>query len=334
MVDLSRTEEQLLSEIEFNGCTSSSADPSLGARCRLVGRTPADLLPLLSKTFSTYYPDVDAKHLSRDLIDLVKKGLGNAYKWGNERDEKKELVVTTAMTRHGAVIKISDQGHGFDVLRVVTERSFTHGGSGLTRFRKTSSVITYADSGRTLLIRFLCDADPDSGGKRTRMNGSAPPNTSRIEVSDLAQGDQVKVKGVLGPDGTFVAKKVTVKPCEELAIIAAPLQQVQDEGSVIRILDLNVTVPGNTEVVDTDLQPAGFEQLRAGQVVWLSGRYVPGEGFAPVRIKIRRGRDGELSEVQGRIETIDPIEGRFRVAGVTIITDARTEVLSSVQAQT
>src|SRR5918996_1792082 len=144
MVDLSRTEDQFLAEIHCNsaraGLENTVESPALDAPWQLVGRTPAELFPLLTKTFSAFYADVPDRHVSRDLMDPVKKGLGNAYKWGKKRDHDKQLVVTAVMTRVGAVIKITDEGQGFDVARVVRDGSFTHGGSGLTRFHKTSSV--------------------------------------------------------------------------------------------------------------------------------------------------------------------------------------------------
>ncbi len=333
MVDLAATEQQFLADIHYTNASDVRDTPGFDVPWRVVGRTPADLFPVLTQTFSACYAHVPTDHLTRDLIDLLKKGLGNAYKWGNGRDQQKELVVTTVMTRLGAVIKISDQGNGFDVPRVVRDRSFTHGGSGFTRFRKTSSVISYADGGRTLLIRFLCDADAVAA-TRIPTNSTTPATASPIGRGDLKLQDQVKVKGVLEPDGTFLARKVTVKPCEELAVIEAPLQHVQDDGRVIRILGLSLVLPQNTEIIDAELKPAAFDQLKAGQVVWLAGRDVPGEGFTPVRIKMRRGQHGHMSELQGRIEAIDQAGRSFRAVGVTFVTDDRTEILSRVHMQT
>jgi hypothetical protein len=330
MVDLGRTEEQLLAEIHLDGRQSPLETPALAAPWRLVGRTPAELLPVLAKTFSTRYEHLPPAHVSRDLIDLVKKGLGNAYKWGNERDPDKLLVVMAVMTHTGALIKITDQGNGFDVPRVVRDRTFTHGGSGLTRFQKTSSVISYADGGRTLLIRFLCDAEAERIATDTSITMAAQRTpTRRVDLDHLRPGGQVKVKGVLEPNGTLLARKVTLRPCEEATVIEAPLQRVQDNGRVIRLLGLNVTLSEKTEITDAELTPAGFDRLRAGEVVWLTGRYVPDEGLAPVRIKIRRGQNGQTSEVQGRIEAINHADKTFRVVGITVVTDRETEVRAS-----
>jgi hypothetical protein len=334
MVDLSRTEEQFLAEIHSNSARAALENnaqaglerPALDAPWQLVGRTPGELFPLLTKTFSAFYAEVSDSHVSRDLIDPVKKGLGNAYKWGNKRDHEKQLVVTAVMTRVGAVIKITDEGQGFDVPRVVRDGSFTHGGSGLTRFHKTSSVISYADGGRTLLIRFLCDAEAERSSEQAIVQATRRPSAISIDLIHLIPGGQVKVKGVLNRNGTLLARKVTLKPSEDLAVIEAPLQQVQDNGRAIRLLDLNVTLSEQTEIIDADLTPVGFDRLRAGEVVWLTGKYAAGEGLTPVRIKIRRGRNGETSEVQGTIEAINHADKTFRVVGITVVTDDHTEV--------
>jgi hypothetical protein len=326
MVDLGCTEEQLLTEIQLDGARPVLETPALVARWQLVGRTPAELFPFLMKTFSDFYAHVPDSHVSRDLIGPVKKGLGNAYKWGNKRDQEKQLVVTAVMTRVGAVIKITDEGQGFDVPRVVRDGSFTHGGSGLTRFHKTSSVISYADGGRTLLIRFLCDAEAERIGESaiTQATRRMPPTAS--DLVHLIPGGQVKVKGVLDLNGTLLARKVTLKPSEDLVVIEAPLQQVRDNGRAIRLLDLHVTLPEQIEIINADLTPAGFDRLRAGEIVWLTGKYAAGEGLTPLRIKIRRGPNGQTSEVQGTIEAINHADKTFRVVGITVVTDDHTEV--------
>jgi hypothetical protein len=327
MVDLSRTEQQMLAEVELDSCTDRGGAASVKP-WHVMGRTPGELLPTLTNALSKCYAHVPDKHVSYDLIAVVKKALGNAYKWGNKRDQEKLLIVTTLTTGIGAVIKISDQGNGFDVSRVVRDRLFTRKGSGLTRFRKTSSIISYADGGRTLLIRFLCDAEADRSGTGTRMTatGAAPSNSCRIDLRDLRPGDQVKVRGIPEPNGNLLASRVTVKPFEELAVIEAPLQPAPGNGRVICLLNLNVTVSERTQIIDAELAPAGFDRLRAGQDVWVTGRYVPGEGLAPLKIKIRPGQKDHTSGLRGAIEAINHADKTFRVVGITVVTDNCTEV--------
>jgi hypothetical protein len=144
----------------------------------------------------------------------------------------------------------------------------------------------------------------------------------------------VKVKGVLEPDGTLLARKVTrkvtVKSFEDVAVVEAALQQVQDNGKAVRILDATVRLSERTQIVDADLGPAGPDRLRPGDVVWLTGTYLAEQGLVAARIKIRGGRSAETSELQGRIEEIDRSGRNFRVLGIRVACDDRTELRSSL----
>jgi hypothetical protein len=326
MVDLGRTEQEMLSEIGVPGGTAPADTRAPGKPWRLVGRTPADLLPVLTTTFCDCYAHVPARHVFDDLIYPVKKALGNAYKWGNRTDREKLLIVTSVMTPTGAVIKITDQGDGFDVRHVIESRSFTHGGSGVTHFHRTQSVISFADGGRTLLIRFLSDTGSSGTVASAAVADGAATDTRRIDFTDLQLRDQVKVKVVHGAEGHLVARKITLKPFEDVVVVEAPLQHMQDNGMVVRILGSTVRLSERTQIVDTDLGVAGPERLRAGDVVWLTGSYIPGEGLLAARVKIRGGRRGDTSELQGRIEAIDRSDRSFRVLGITVACDDRTEL--------
>jgi Domain of unknown function (DUF5666) len=318
MVDLARTEAEMLSEIGATVSTAPTDAPTSGAPWRVVGRTPADLLPVLTEALCGRYSHLPLQHVFDDLVYLLKKGLGNAYKWGNKTDPDKRLIVTSVMTPIGAVIKISDEGNGFDVPHVIRDRSFTHGGSGVSRFHKTSSIVSYADGGRTLLIRFLCDIE------RAAATATASSKTSRLELSDLHSGDQVKVKGVFA-DGTLLAMKVTLKPVEEPAVIEAPLQRGQDDGKVV-LLGSTVSLSEDTEIIGPDLVRRNADRLGVGDVVWLTGAYFSGKGLVATRIKVRSGRSAHTSELQGRIEEIDHAGRTFRVLGIRVAVDERTEV--------
>jgi hypothetical protein len=128
------------------------------------------------------------------------------------------------------------------------------------------------DDGRTVLIRFLCDAD---AGTSVAAAGTAQSSARRIDFHDLRFADQVKVKCILESDGRILARKVTPKSLEESAVIEAPLQQISDNGRVLRLLNLDITVPGQIPIAN-----AGLDRPRAGQVVWLAGTYSPGEGLS------------------------------------------------------
>ena len=335
MLDIGRTEDDLLADIHAPACASrapgpgGSGAPGDGHSWVLAGRTPDELLPVLTGACSRRYAGAARDHLSANLHYLVKKGLGNAFKWGNGSDAGKVLVVTTVMTDVGAVVKISDQGTGFEVTRVIEQfnrrdRYFVHGGSGLAHFQAASSVVSYADGGRTLLIRFLCEADR-AGSRRPRGRLARTPGHN-IVFTALAPGDHVEVKGSLAPDGVFAAVKIKLKAAEQLAIIEAGLQEVSGRGRTIRILNRSLDLPEETEITSAARGRLDFTALRAGVVVELSGRYTPAAGFLPVRVKVRSEDALESVEVQGCIEEINNADRTFTVVGLIVRTGDATEL--------
>jgi len=184
MINLNLTRDQMLTEIKVSektlaNCINNPADPGLvspdGAHLVVHGKTPDELLPILNRAFSQRFARVPQERLIRDLSYPLKKGLGNAYKWGNQRDPAKSITVDAVVTNTGAVVAITDEGEGFDVKVTVgkfrnNEDFFLHGGSGFTHFQKAKSLISYANGGRTLLIRFL--SLPESGKAVTAAQSS------------------------------------------------------------------------------------------------------------------------------------------------------------------
>jgi hypothetical protein len=174
MIDLMHTKEQMLAEIKasanvFANRLHDPADPDFVAleEAYLIvqGQTPEALLPVLNAAFAARCADVPPHQLRRHLLYPLKKGIGNAYKWGNHKDPAKRITVETVATRTGLLVTISDQGEGFDVPGIVGQfrsgkRYFTHSGSGLKHFDRARSLISYTNGGRTLLLRFLCLLEP------------------------------------------------------------------------------------------------------------------------------------------------------------------------------
>jgi hypothetical protein len=99
MIDLNRTKEQVLAEIKASerafADLNGPDDPrfvALDQACfTLHGKTPDELLPVLGAAFSMRFANLAPEHLFRDLIYLLKRGLGNAHKWGNQKDPAKRL---------------------------------------------------------------------------------------------------------------------------------------------------------------------------------------------------------------------------------------------------
>ena len=174
MIDLNRSKEQMLAEIDASADASCDPldDPSdprfaLLDETRLVvqGKTPNDLLSTLNAALARRFDHVSSEHLFFDLLYPLKKAVGNGYKWGNRQDPEKKITVEVVTTPTGAVVAVTDEGEGFDYRDVLArfqsdKEYFTNGGSGFKQFKKTKSVTSYADNGRTVLIRFLSVQEP------------------------------------------------------------------------------------------------------------------------------------------------------------------------------
>lgn len=176
MIDLTRTRTSMLTEIGAvdessipRFCDASDSEFADLDRARLVvrGTAPDDLLPRLGSALSQRFKQVPPAELSRGLLHVLKKTVGNAYKWGNQRDSEKRITIDVVVTRAGAVASVSDEGPGFDVADLLKrfendEAYATHGGSGFAILEKSQSAISYADGGRTAHIEFRCMPGVDS----------------------------------------------------------------------------------------------------------------------------------------------------------------------------
>lgn len=174
MIELSLTRADMLedigaSETELVTSLRATDDPVFLGRApaRLVLRAHhrADFLPDLERALRLRFARVASEHLEQDLFSPLKNALGNAFRRGNGEDRGKWLTTEIVVTPLGAVVSVADEGAGFDVQRVLSlfesgERYFSRGGHGLRCFARTSSLISYADGGRTWLMRFLSEPEP------------------------------------------------------------------------------------------------------------------------------------------------------------------------------
>ncbi len=322
MIDLTRTEQQMFDEIKH---------APEEAEFVLRGATPDELLPTLMETYSRRYASVPAERVFAELNYLVKKGLGNAYKWGNGGDPNRSLTVRSVMTDLGAVVVITDEGAGFDVANVLgrfLQRAdyARHGGSGFFHFHEARSVVSYADGGRTLLIRFLCAAGEATQGPVVPVSATQPRARRHADLAQLKKGAQVKVKGGMRPDGRFVAEKISLKPVEELGVIDATIRDVSSAKRGIRVVNSMVTIPENVEITSPEQRRLGFDALHVGQTVELIGRYTHQHGFLPVKIQIRSESSPEFEEVQGIVDGVSEADASFQVLGIAVATDERTQI--------
>ena len=324
MIDLTRTEEHMLAEIR--------ADASGETQLNLLGQTPDELLPTLVETFSKRYESLPSDCVFKELSYLVKKGLGNAYKWGNECAPERSLSVRAVMTDIGAVVAISDQGNGFDVSNVLArflrnDGYSRHGGSGFFHFHEASSVVSYADGGRTFLIEFLCSTAARAATSEAAHPAPAlRPVHKHIDFTQLAKGSQVKIKGGLKADGRFVAEKIALKTVEQWGVIDGVIRGVARPERRLSLLNAIVSLPESAEILSPEQRRLDFDALGVGQAVEVIGSYSPEHGLVPLKVQIRHGSAPQFEEIQGTIDSVSETDATFRVLGITVATDANTQL--------
>lgn len=180
-------------------------------RCHTREEFLAQLEPPLRRRFRK----VAKQHLEDDLLRPMHKAVGNCARRGNCGDPAKWFAADVVVTGRGAVLAVSDQGTGFDVEQVVRrfesgERYFARRGQGIAHFARTSSLVSYADGGRTWLLRFLSDPEP------------GVPLTTDEAVASGPAADADCMRAFLARLPLFRDRGVALDACRVSAVSRAP----------------------------------------------------------------------------------------------------------------
>ena len=107
-----------------------------------------------------------------------------------------------------------------------------------------------------------------------------------IGFNNLKVGQQVKVKGQPGPQGTFAAFEIEIKPPKEQAAIIGLVQNVDLRYNTLRILDRQITVTDASVITDLNDRLIGMVQpvdhrpedrgAPSGEITRLGGEIAPG----------------------------------------------------------
>jgi hypothetical protein len=172
MIELGRTREDLLADIDASEdlFAQPEIDPQSPDLCSIpeahfevAAHTRDDMLPLLRGVMLRRFDWLPPGQLFHDVLEPLKRGLGNAWKRGNALDPNKLIRAHVALAPLGTLIEIHDEGKGFDVEGVFSryrenERYFHHGGAGFETLDRSTASVSYANGGRTLMIGYRCPA--------------------------------------------------------------------------------------------------------------------------------------------------------------------------------
>ncbi|NNE45935.1 MAG: T9SS type A sorting domain-containing protein [Rhodothermales bacterium] len=142
-----------------------------------------------------------------------------------------------------------------------------------------------------------------------------------IRLSDIEVGDRVHVRGIIGDDGTPVAKRIQLKSHDGQNEVefSGMIQEVFDRGIVM--FGRKIEVNEQTEIFGANEQPILFSELQPGMMARVKVR-VDMDHIVALRIRVRAGNDFTF-EVKGTITSIG--DRGFELENHFIAVDDQTE---------
>jgi hypothetical protein len=171
-----------------------------------------------------------------------------------------------------------------------------------------------------LVTRFATASDFDVAGQRVAVT----PATEFVGASaaELAADVLVDVEGQVDANDQLQADRIEVIPRAGIKI-EARIDGVDVDAGTISLLGILVDTTPRTRFEDDDGRPLTLDSLRAGDEVEIAG-YLREGRLTAVRVE-RDDDDDNDSEVdiEGPVSELSPPE--FRIGGIRVLTDSRTE---------
>lgn len=147
--------------------TSRAAD-RVEERTEFVMELPSDLrvieaaVSYLTRRLQSYA--YDGSRLNLNFRVGVTEALANAVLYGNEGDPRRSVRVEVSLDPHQVVLRVTDEGSGFDPDRVpdptIPPNIDRPGGRGLFLLRELMDEVEYNDSGNAVRIVLMREPPP------------------------------------------------------------------------------------------------------------------------------------------------------------------------------
>ena len=152
-----------------------------------------------------------------------------------------------------------------------------------------------------------------------------------IGFNDLKVGKRMKVRGMLGEDGVFVAQKICQEVPADDAEIEGLIQSINYQTNTLRLVNREFISPDGIVVKNLQGNIIGLKDLKAGEVVKLKGKYSALKGFVPEKIKMKKPTGLGLAELQGDIDKIDKEQKTLEVVGFKVRFNEKTAIFKIKQ---
>jgi hypothetical protein len=149
--------------------------------------------------------------------------------------------------------------------------------------------------------------------------------SSPAGLAALALGRPVKVKGAI-ESGGFTAFDVRCKGVSDSATLEGPIQHIEPERRLLRVLDHELSIPEGAPIKDLMRDRVELDALASGDQVAVHGHYDRIAGFVPDKVKRQEAFGFALERVRGRVEALDLEDQSFEVAGIRIRVTEETAI--------
>ncbi|MFQ5627327.1 MAG: hypothetical protein ACE5I1_01095 [bacterium] len=134
----------------------------------------------------------------------------------------------------------------------------------------------------------------------------------------------MKIAGKTTANGGFLAVEIVLEPAETSPKLEGEIQEINQVSRKIRTFNRELTIENSIEIKDLHENIVDLSDVKVGSILKIKGKYVNGHGFVPKKIKIKQGREFNIEETQGFLESIDLQKQSLDINGITVFVNKKT----------
>ena len=147
-----------------------------------------------------------------------------------------------------------------------------------------------------------------------------------LQLSVLQAGQRVKIHGTLAQGATLVACSISMKAPEETTVLEGAIEGLDHHKQTLRIFGIELSVLPNVDIKDRERNPVPLTSIRVGDIAKLKGTCTASRGLEVASIKLQPAESTLLAEVQGNIESVDPLSRTLQAVGLTVVVTDETTI--------
>ena len=140
-----------------------------------------------------------------------------------------------------------------------------------------------------------------------------------IDLKQLKPGDFIKTSGKFRSGSGFVAVEIERESPSKEIVMKGILQRVDFQKRSLKLFDEYLSIPDPIFIKDSKGETCGFEQMLPGTLLSIKGSFDETCGFIVKKIKMKETLAFNVEEIQGLIQSADPVRNRIMVNNIPIL---------------